>query len=287
MAELPTVTCAQVAAEMLWRLEHPEEFERLRVRTGLKQLDYSVNPLRGELVLIGAENGAGKSTFVNTLCLEAAKSSKRVLLFSLEDSKVELQARMLGLTAQLPPCQVLRNTVSKDQIARAKERVLAYRDMPFRIARNERDFGDILDTIGALAEADGLDVVVVDYLQALDGFSGSQDRRNQVREMVQGLQKVAREHEVLLVLVSQVVRPDSRKVGEEPTRHWLKEASDIADAADKILILWRDQSGAHAPTHIKCDKDKSGLASGWRARLDFDATCGAFVEAPGGVRSVR
>lgn len=266
-----------LARQALWLLDHPEELEKRRVRFGnMDILNRYLVPMLGELVLVGAEQGTGKTTFIHTLMTKAAESGKRCMSFLLEDSHTETRFRVLsshvGVAAHL-----LKNGEFHQSVDDLRSMVESCPELPLTWVEHEHKLGKIIDVV---RETKDLQVVSVDYLQMLDGHRG-EDRRNQVRIMIGELQAIARERQILLIVASQIVRPESRKIGERPTRHHLKEAGDIADQADKIVLLWRDQQGG-GPTNICIDKDKSGFGMGKQWELQLDLARSLFVEVRGG-----
>lgn len=270
-SEMPGIQLLDGAAQMLQLLSQPNAIRELRLETGVKTFDSIVAPRRGQLVVLGAENGSGKSTYLLCLLLAAARNGVKCGLFSIEDTGLLLRARILGLLSGVNPVRILDGAVSADDLEQIGQGVRRDADTPLWFVEGVSDSNVIAAQIVEMAQA-GAQLVVVDYLQTLSGTQG-QDRRNEMRIAVQKLAHIAREQRICLVLVSQVIRPQTREVGNEPNRHWLKEAGDIADAADKILMIWRDQAGG-GPTQLKLCKDKDGRHIGRKWEMWFDQSTG-------------
>lgn len=264
------------AAQMLGILSKPGAIKELRIQTGQRVFDSVVAPRRGQLVVLGAENGSGKSTFLLGLLLSAARQGVRSGLFSIEDTDLLLRARLLGLMSNVNPVRILDGDPTADDMAQIQAAVREHADTPLWFVEGQSSTASIAEQIGQMAD-DGVQLIAVDYLQQLSG-TRAQDRRNEIRLAVQQLAHIARERRICLVLASQVIRPQSREVGTEPNRHWLKEAGDIADAADKVVMLWREQDNTHAPTHVKLCKDKDGRHVGQKWDLNFDRNSGWLLE---------
>ena len=269
---MPGVSLLDGAAQMLQLLMQPDAIRELRLQTGVRTFDVIVAPRRGQLVVVGAENGSGKSTYLLCLLLAAARRGVKCGLFSIEDTSLLLRARILGLLSGVNPVRILDGKVSADDMQAIRDGVKRDAETPLWFVEGESNADTIAAQIQEMAQ-NGVQLVVVDYLQTLSGTQG-QDRRNEMRVAVQRLARIAREHRICLVLASQVVRPSTREVGNEPNRHWLKEAGDIADAADKIVMLWREQANAHADTNLKLCKDKDGRHIGRTWQMYFDGNTG-------------
>lgn len=269
---MPGIQLLDGAAQMLQLLSQPNAIHELRLETGVRTFDSIVAPRRGQLVVVGAENGSGKSTYLLCLLLAAARNGVRCGLFSIEDTGLLLRARILGLLSGVNPVQILDGKITEDDFDHIGASVRRDADTPLWFVEGVSDSNVIAGQIVEMAQA-GAQLVVVDYLQTLSGTQG-QDRRNEMRVAVQKLAHVAREQRICLVLASQVIRPQTREVGNEPNRHWLKEAGDIADAADKILMIWREQSNEHGNTQLKLCKDKDGRHIGLKWEMWFDQNTG-------------
>lgn len=275
--DVPGTSLSDGIKQLLGLLKRPDVLRQMQARTGMSMFDRHVAPRRGQLVILGGENGSGKSSMAMQLMLSAARNGERGAIFSTEDVGILLRARLLGMAAGVNPSRILDNEISPESDwPRIGKCAHECKDLPLSFFEGESSVDAMLETMQQLAACETR-FVCVDYLQNLNG-PAAQDRRNEIRRIVQKLALFARKERMCLILVSQVVRPQSRSVGAEPNRHWLKEAGDIADAADKIVLMWREQDGSQKPTNIKLDKDKDGRAIGKRWSLHFSGQTGLYTE---------
>jgi len=242
--------------------------------TGDESADKYVRPIPGCLVVLGAEQGSGKSTLALQWILGRSRRGP-ALYISAEDSSKVVNGRLASMIggvdlvgylygeAPSDPQQIYMGEQAAHEIAQ-RELAIAHTSQADEVAR-------------LLMACPAGTLVAVDYLQALQGVE-SQDRRNEIRSLLASLTRIARGRELCLIAISQLVRPSNREIGTEPNRHWVKEASDIADAADRIVMVHRDQSGEsdNAPTHVKLDKCKDGF-SGKRWRYYKHPRRGALI----------
>ena len=254
--------------QLLTLLANPHLLTEMRAPTGLPYWDRYVGPTRGQFIVIGGEQGSGKSSYLLALLLSAARRQEPAALVSIEDVSIRLRARLLGVQARIDPIRLMRSELREGDMGRVRKAVLDHSAVDFAFYEGESRMDRVREILAYEAEI-GTRYVGIDYLQALRD-PGSQDRRNEVLNLAQEIAHFCRAHSMVALCVSQLVRPESRKVGVRPTRHWLKEASDIADAADKIVLVWREQDGSNTPTNVVLDKDKDGACPGQRWALQYD-----------------
>lgn len=258
-------------AQLLALLARPDVIKAMSASSGLPYWDRYVGMSRGQFVVLGGEQGSGKSSYLLALLLGAARRGERVSLLSVEDVSIRLRARLLGAQAGVDPYRLMTANLSRDDMAKTQKAAMdaVASDLQFWFHEGTNRMDDVRAILAAEAEA-GTRFIGIDYLQALRNPS-ARDRRNEVLTIAQEIAHYCRAHSIVCICVSQLVRPESRNVGVRPTRHWLKEASDIADAADKIVLVWRRQDGHGTPTNVVLDKDKDGAHIGQRWALAYDA----------------
>jgi replicative DNA helicase len=147
--------------------------------------------------------------------------------------------------------------------------------------------GNEIDVMAAMSRCAmrGAKIVVVDYVQTIDSSKRQQDRRNEIRWLCARLKAHAQRLNVHLVLLSQLSRPPKDDPFREPTKHDLKEAGDIENAAEYVLVLWRECDDDFAPVRIKLAKSKMGnVGCEWQMHRDAGAR---FVEVDGSFVSSR
>ena len=246
---------------------------------GLNNLDAIVGPLpAGTLTTIGAPTGVGKSSAALLMCLGASTRGVKAGYISVEDSPHVVIPRVLAAVSGVNSRDTMNGRLNEEEwgkLDKACEYLLECNvDVAFCIGWNDTD---ILEQLRKMAE-DGCKLLIVDYIQAVQ-FTGGADRRNQVGGMASRIKALAEEHGAAAVLISQLSRPPGdRKPDWEPDLHKLKEAGELENASEVILLLWRTENNDWSPIHGRVAKCTWGGAGRqlWFRR----AACGSFLEAP-------
>jgi replicative DNA helicase len=226
--------------------------------TGFHDLDRLTGGLRsGQLVVVAARPSMGKTALA--LCMAehvVLNEGGTVAVFSLEMSGEELVQRMLGSVAmvdvarlrngRLAPEDWPRVTRAADQLAKAKL---------FIDDSEGVTIGEMRTKARRLKSREGLSLVVVDYIQLMEG-SGSRRDENRVQELSaisRGLKMLARDLDVPMICLSQLNRsPDSRP-DKRPMMSDLRESGAIEQDADMVMLIYRDD-------YYNDDSEEKGIA---------------------------
>ena len=215
------------------------------ISTGFLDLDRLTGGWRaGQLIIVAARPGMGKSTLVTDTARTAAFRHKLgVVLFSLEMPRQELAERITSAETRVP-LHVIRSGQTDD---RDNTRIL-----DFYAATSEarlRIWDDAhaltLSTIAArsrrMAQREGLDLIVVDYLQLIPTTGGStRTREREVAELSRGLKLLAKELGVPVIACAQLNRGPEQRHDKRPALSDLRESGSIENDADVVIFLHRD-----------------------------------------------
>lgn len=251
----------------LTRMEQAGD-EPLGVNTGFPSLDRMLMGLRpGQMLVVGARPGVGKTAFALNLALNAAADGSTVALFSLEMSKMEIAQRLLASEA---------SSVNLAQIRSGRIPHDAWDDV--LSATNRVSCLDILidDTPGTtvteirtkarrMLHNKERAVVIVDYLQLLSPPAvgrRSDSRATEVSEMSRGLKIMAKELGCPVVALSQLNREVESRAGgrgegrksKRPQLSDLRESGSIEQDADIVLLLDRSTTDEEAAREDRPDK---------------------------------
>jgi replicative DNA helicase len=226
--------------------------------TGFVDLDRLTGGLRNaNLIVVAARPSMGKTALALCMAEHVALHEKgTVAVFSLEMSGEELVQRMLGSAAmvdmtrmrsgRLAPEDWPRVTRAADQIAQAK----LFIDDSEGIT-----LGEMRTKARRLKSREGLDLVIVDYIQLMESRTGRRDE-NRVQELStisRGLKMLARDLDVPLICISQLNRsPDSRP-DKRPMLSDLRESGAIEQDADLVMLIYRDD-------YYNADSEEKGIA---------------------------
>ena len=230
----------------LQKISGPDADKYKGIPTGFRLLDTVLTGLgRGDLVILAARPGMGKTSFALNIATRVAMQQKvPVAIFSLEMTKEQLTNRILSSEAGIDS-QRLRvgemgdkdwdslwaacDTMSKAKIYIDDTAGITAMEMRSRARR--------------LKAEHGLDLIVVDYLQLMQGsgrksFSG--DRQQEVSEISRSLKALARELDVPVLALSQLSRGVEARQVKRPMLSDLRESGSLEQDADIVAFLYRE-----------------------------------------------
>ena len=212
------------------------------VPTGYTDLDSMTSGLqKSDLIIIAARPSQGKTALgLNIAAHAAIREGKTVAIFSLEMSKEQLVMRLFASEARVNMQNVNHGTPSSQELLKLAEANLTLANANMYIAdRSNISVAEIRSKCRRLKARNGLDMIVIDYLQLMKTPNGSDNRVQEVSELTRSLKILARELNVPIVLLSQL----SRKAAErKPAMSDLRESGAIEQDADIIIMIYRDPS---------------------------------------------
>ncbi len=218
--------------------ENSEEVQG--IATGFSGLDnVLVGMGKGDLVLIGARPGMGKTSFaLNIASNVARKTGRQVCIFSLEMSKQQLVERMLSSEAMVESGKLRSGALSKDdwdKLARASE-FLASCD----IYIDDTSGITITGMKAKLRKMKNLGLVVVDYLQLMQSDKKIDNRVNEVGDISRNMKLMAKDLGVPVICCAQLSRGPESRTSKKPMLSDLRDSGAIEQDADVVLFLYRE-----------------------------------------------
>ncbi len=241
-----------------------------RAHLGLRAMHQAIGELPvGSVMTIGADTNVGKTTVALEMLFAAAQDGGTVGFVSVEDPEDVTGARMLSMQSGLSSRKLQRRLLHADDFHALASAIDALKLMGARLLYEDHTGGNDLDVCAAMTRMAqrGARLIVVDYIQEIDASKRQQDRRNEIRWILRRLKSYARRLGVALVLVSQLARPKEDGKTREPGKHSLKEAGDLENASEVVLVLWRESEDDFADINVKVAKCKwGGVGQRWRMR---------------------
>jgi replicative DNA helicase len=210
--------------------------------TGLSELDDKIGGLQPDhLYVVAGRPGMGKTTLGMGFILDAAvRQSKSSLVVSLEMNKGQLLDRATASEGRIPLTMVKNGTACQSHGPELAAAAGALRRAPLYIADRA---GSSIGRIRSLARRHkmryGLDLLMIDYLQLLDGEGGN--RTEEVSSISRGCKLLAKELGIPVVLLSQLSRKCEERPNKRPIPSDLRESGAIEQDADVILFVYRDE----------------------------------------------
>jgi replicative DNA helicase len=213
------------------------------IPTGLP-LDNKIGGLQqSDLVILAARPSQGKTSLALTLAHNAAIThNKSVGIFSLEMSKKQLAQRLFAMTAPID-LQKLRTAWIEEK---DWDKIVAASDI---LSAGKLWIADTTDiTIASmrskcrrLQAKHGLDLLIVDYLQLMQGTDTKQNRVQEIGDISRGLKLLAMELDIPVLALSQLSRNVESRLSKVPILSDLRDSGSLEQDADIVLFIYRDE----------------------------------------------
>jgi replicative DNA helicase len=223
---------------------HNRKGEVTGIPTGFTELDRMTSGFqRSDFIIVAARPSVGKTAFALNIAQNVAtKTNENVAIFSLEMSAQQLVMRMLCAegninaqnlrTGKLTPEDWGKLTMAMGSLSNAG---IYIDDTPsIRVS-------DIRAKCRRLKQESGLGMIVIDYLQLIQGSGRNRENRQQeVSEISRSLKALARELEVPVIALSQLSRSVEQRQDKRPMMSDIRESGSIEQDADIVAFLYRD-----------------------------------------------
>lgn len=211
------------------------------VPTGFTALDEVIVGMSGaDLVLVGARPGMGKTAFAMNIATSAAERTKKtVCVFSLEMSAEQLVNRMIASEAQIDSYKLRRGDLKPDDWQKIAYTASHISEMDIRI--DDTPGITVSGMRSKLRRVKDLGLVVIDYLQLMQGEKHSENRVQEVGEISRNLKLLAKEFDVPMVCCAQLNRATETRSDKRPMLADLRDSGAIEQDADIIMFLYRDE----------------------------------------------
>ena len=246
------------------QIEERGDEDQAGVPTGLKTLDAKTGGLQpSDLILVAARPGMGKTSLALCFIEHAAlRAGKTCAIFSLEMSELQVVQRLISMNAEIDGNRIRRGRLSLPELQAISDASGRLQQAQIFVEESTRlTVTDILAKSRRLqAERGKLDLIVIDYLQLIEGAAGDDENRVQeVAKISRALKAIARELEVPLVALSQLSRQIETR-GTEPTLSDLRDSGALEADADLVMFLWQkdQQDRKDGLVRLKLAKHRNG-----------------------------
>jgi replicative DNA helicase len=218
------------------------------VPTGIKTLDRKNGGFQnGNLIVIGARPSMGKSAFVGGMAIEMGKQAKTVGIISLEMSNNEIAARLASYDTETDFNVCYRGLYKDEAEAHRLHRMIgkSTSTLPIYVSdKTKVNIHEIRAKAEKLKRFQGLDCLIIDYLQLVSSAEGSRNRNreNEISEMSRGAKIMAKEMNIPVVILSQLNREVTKRKGLDryPQLSDLRESGSLEQDADVVMFIHRD-----------------------------------------------
>lgn len=226
------------------------------IPTGFTDLDKMCQGLQpSDLVIVAARPSMGKTSF--GLCIghhAAAQTQKPVAVFSMEMSKEQLVQRMLCAEAMVDLHKIRTGFIGDEDWIKLTQKARDMARLPIYI-----DDSGVLTVRQIRAKArrihteKGLGLIVIDYLQLMQGSRRSENRQQEIAEISRSLKALAKELNVPVLALAQLSRSVEQRQDKKPIMSDLRESGSLEQDADVVMFIYRDE-------YYNPDTEKIGIA---------------------------
>lgn len=232
------------------------------VPSGYIDLDRMTNGFQPtDLILLAARPSIGKSALALNIADNVSTEGKSVAFFSLEMSKESLVKRLLCSKARVDSHRVKGGFLSREEWAKlmnAHQQIADFKK-PIQIDdRSTLTVPDLLLQARRFKAMQGLDLIIVDYLQLMEAHSRADTDQQRISQVSRGLKRIAKELNVPVIALCQLSRSVEQRADNKPKLSDLRESGSQEQDADLVLFIHRNKDENYGPADIIIGKQRNG-----------------------------
>ncbi len=215
------------------------------LHTGFDSLDGLTSGFQpSELIVLAARPSMGKTALVCNFALSVARDTNSgVLLFSLEQSKLELAERLLCIQARINGHKLRQGDLDPEEQFALTEASNEMRSFPIFIDDTAgRTISQIAAVSRRLKRRDGIGLVIIDYLQLIESDDRGMPREQQIATITRRLKFLAKDLSIPVIALAQLNRGVEQREDKRPRLADLRESGAIEQDADIVMFLHRPEA---------------------------------------------
>lgn len=214
------------------------------LHTGFNGLDdYTSGFQPSELIVLAARPSMGKTALVCNFAMAVAEAKRGVLLFSLEQSKLELAERLLCIQAKISGHKLRQGELDEFEQSMLMEASNIMREYFIFV---DDTAGRTMSQISAIARRlkrrSQLDIVIIDYLQLIETEDKTMPREQQIASITRRLKFLAKDLDIPVIALAQLNRGVEQREDKRPRLSDLRESGAIEQDADIVMFLHRPEA---------------------------------------------
>lgn len=237
---------------------------------------------QGDLIVIGARPGVGKSAFTAQVANCLAKDGFRIGFYSLEMTEKQMFARFLSSVSGIPMERIresedFANGEEKEKYNKAVSLLQKRTNLFIRVGSKT------VSEIRRESQYMNYDLIIIDYLQLIKPEGTYKNNRYaEVGEISHSLKAMALDFKIPVIALSQLNRVSVGKQSKVPTMAEMRESGDIEQDSSVILLMWDDEND-QTIKHCKVEKNRQGKRG--ETQLKYDGTHILFKDSDGFIPS--
>jgi replicative DNA helicase len=273
------------------------------IATGLSDLDNRMGGLQqSDLIILAGRPGMGKTALATNIAYNIAKTWEHetgadgrekttnggiVGFFSLEMSAEQLATRIIAEQTGIPSNKIRRGAIDESEFEIIKDVSIDLQKLPFYVDETGGlSIGQLAARARRLKRQRGLDLLVIDYVQLLQGSSrrSSENRVQEITEITTKLKALAKELAIPILALSQLSRQVESRDDKRPQLSDLRESGSIEQDADVVMFVFREEyyHQMRKPMESNREKFAEWLAEGERVQGKAEVIIGKQRHGPTG-----
>ncbi|MDB2105443.1 replicative DNA helicase [Clostridium paraputrificum] len=209
--------------------------------TGFKEIDNTISGLqKGDFIIVAARPSMGKTAFALNIGQHASKGAS-VGIFSLEMTTEQLMERLISSRSLVEFGKIKTGKLDEAEFRKITDAANVLAKRKIFIDDKSTNLSDIKAKCRNLKIKEGLDVVIIDYLQLIEISDKTNSREQEIAKISRELKKLAKKLEITIVALSQLSRAPEQRTDHKPILSDLRESGSIEQDADVIFMLYRDE----------------------------------------------
>ena len=214
------------------------------ITTGFEHFDRLTAGLQpSDLIIVAGRPSMGKTALALNMGYNAAKSTKKgIAVFSLEMSRQQLGIRLLGFESRIDATRLRTGRLNKDEWQELIDSADRLSEIPIYI--DDSSAISVLEMKAKcrrLKKRGELGLVIVDYMQLIQGRRSAESRQLEMSEISRGLKGLAKDLDIPVMALSQLNRKVEDRPNKRPQLADLRESGAIEQDADVIVFIYRDE----------------------------------------------
>ena len=240
--------------------------------TGFFDLDALTDGLhQGELTVIGARPGVGKTTFSLQIAEKIASKNKNVAYVSLEMSEEQIIQKIIARKTRVNSRKIRNGDLMQEEIDKIGLACGEVSELPISILTKANTIQQIEIEARRMKNRDKLDLLVIDYLQLVRNMGNFKSREQEVADISRTLKLLSLELEIPIIALCQLNRNASKN---EPTLADIRESGSIEQDADNVIFLYQQNIEDNIVT-VDLQKQRAGNTG--VSKLKFNKNNSEFV----------
>lgn len=250
-----TVSFSQAVSEAYDRTDLAASGNVVGCETGFVDLDNILGAMYGgNLYVVGARPGQGKTSFLLSIAKHAAEKGKRVVIFSIEMMRYQVAQRIISMISGIPVDRIIKGKMLENEWALYTHAVEQAEHLPITINdMGAINIAEIRQEVRKQSALGKIDLIIVDYVQIAKPSESKERRDLDIGDITMGLKALAKEIDAPVLTASQLSRDLEKRGEKRPMLADLRESGSLENDSDVVMFIYR-------PDQYEKDTAKQNIA---------------------------